>query len=225
VGLEKLWGANNLKRIAWLQQGLRSADAVCRIATDTSLGTGFLIANGWVMTNHHVISSKEEAVSAIVNFGFQENIDGSLTESIAYRLEPDSYLYNEEFDVATVLLSGSSGLQDCLSRWGVLSINGTADVETGQHVIIIQHPQGGPKQICMTENQVINIYHHRVQYMTDTMPGSSGSPVFNDNWDVVAIHHAGGNLKKNDRGERLFANEGIRMSYIRKNSELSRVFT
>jgi hypothetical protein len=46
---------------------------------------------------------------------------------------------------------------------------------------------------------------------TDTLPGSSASPVFNDSWRVVALHHAGGNLVKNARGERLFANEGILM--------------
>jgi V8-like Glu-specific endopeptidase len=50
--------------------------------------------------------------------------------------------------------------------------------------------------------------------MTDTMPGSSGSPVFADDWSVVAIHHAGGNLQKNSRGDRMFANEGVLFSFI-----------
>ena len=41
-------------------------------------------------------------------------------------------------------------------------------------------------------------------YRTDTMGGSSGSPVFNINWDLAALHHAAvGN-----------ANEGIRISSI-----------
>ena len=79
---------------------------------------------------------------------------------------------------------------------------------------IIQHPQGGPKQIAVTANQVVNIFDHRLQYTTDTLPGSSGSPVFNDDWKVVAIHRAGGNLLTNKRGDRRFANEGILLSYI-----------
>jgi endonuclease G len=84
----------------------------------------------------------------------------------------------------------------------------------GEHVSIIQHPQGGPKQVALTANQVVNIFEHRLQYTTDTMPGSSGSPVFNDDWKVIAIHHEGGNLAINRRGDTMFVNEGILMKYI-----------
>ena len=31
------------------------------------------------------------------------------------------------------------------------------------------------------------VLHH---YSTDTEAGSSGSPVFNDQWEVVALHHS-----------------------------------
>ena len=75
-------------------------------------------------------------------------------------------------------------------------------------------PLGGPKQIALTSNQVINIYDHRVQYVTDTLPGSSGAPVFNAGWEVVAVHHAGGQLLKSPAGDRVFANEGISVSSL-----------
>ena len=29
----------------------------------------------------------------------------------------------------------------------------------------------------------------RLIYETDTLPGSSGSPVFNDQWQLVGLHH------------------------------------
>jgi V8-like Glu-specific endopeptidase len=50
--------------------------------------------------------------------------------------------------------------------------------------------------------------------VNSTIPGSSGSPVFNDAWKVIAIHHAGGELISNERGDRMFANEGILVSYL-----------
>ena len=65
---------------------------------------------------------------------------------------------------------------------------------------------------------------HRLQYTTDTMPGSSGSPVFNDEWHVVAIHHAGGDLVKNSQGDKVFANEGMLFKWILEDQSFHGVF-
>ena len=82
-------------------------------------------------------------------------------------------------------------------------------------MVIVQHSNGGLKQIALTANQVISLWEHRLHYTTDTMPGSSGSPVFNDSWQVIAIHHAGGDLQTNAKGDKRFINEGILMSAIK----------
>ena len=80
---------------------------------------------------------------------------------------------------------------------------------------VIQHPSGGPKQIAVTNNRVLKLHDPFIHYMTDTLPGSSGSPVFLDSWRVVAIHHAGGAaVKKNARGDVIFGNEGVLVSAL-----------
>jgi hypothetical protein len=70
-----------------------------------------------------------------------------------------------------------------------------------------------------------------VHYHTDTSPGSSGSPVLNDQWEVVALHHSGvprrddqgrilardGSLWQEAMGDEFIdrvANEGVRVSRI-----------
>lgn len=53
-----------------------------------------------------------------------------------------------------------------------------------------------------------------VQYITSTLPGSSGSPVFNDSWEVVALHHAGGDIPEPTTQQRYFRNEGILVQSI-----------
>jgi V8-like Glu-specific endopeptidase len=58
-------------------------------------------------------------------------------------------------------------------------------------VNIIQHPDGQPLKVVMTQNYVVYKTDSRVQYVADTMNGSSGSPVFNHKWEVVALHHSG----------------------------------
>lgn len=61
-------------------------------------------------------------------------------------------------------------------------------VKPNDRVPIIQHPEGMPKQISIQNNLVAYADAEKVQYYTTTMPGSSGSPVFDDQFHVVAIH-------------------------------------
>jgi len=101
----------------------------------------------------------------------------------------------------------------------------------GEKVNIIQHPNGEPKQLAIRNNQVVDELELFLHYRTDTDPGSSGSPVFNDQWEVVALHHSGV-PKRNEQGQvvtsdgRLWqewmgeqriaweANEGVRVSRL-----------
>jgi endonuclease G len=54
--------------------------------------------------------------------------------------------------------------------------------------------------------------------LADTNPGSSGSPVFNDQWEVIALHHWGGPTEvvtPDGKPVRKDVNEGVRISMIR----------
>ena len=74
----------------------------------------------------------------------------------------------------------------------------------------MQHPRGEKKQVALRENRIVDIPDRFLHYAADTEPGSSGSPVFNDQWEVVALHHASVPLTGKDE----FANEGIRISRV-----------
>lgn len=60
-------------------------------------------------------------------------------------------------------------------------------------LFIAQHPKGAPLKLALDTNAVIGLNENgtRVTYRTNTDPGSSGSPVFDQNWKLVALHHAG----------------------------------
>jgi V8-like Glu-specific endopeptidase len=211
VRLEKIFGVNHLKSIAWLQHGLLAARSVCRIV-GPSVGSGFVVAGGFVITNHHVLADASQAGASIAEFGFEEDAEGSVQSPTRYRFDPETFQTSVPFDVSIVRVIDD---RSSLGEWGELSFTERPPA-LREHVSIIQHPDGGPKMIALTANQVVNVFEHRLQYLTDTLPGSSGSPVFDDNWRVAAVHHAGGNLVTNAAGDRRFANEGILASYIVK---------
>jgi V8-like Glu-specific endopeptidase len=217
VGLEKILGVNNLKQISWIERGLRVSKCVCRVLTPGGLGTGFLIAPDLLMTNRHVIWNPDMAAQTVVEFNYQHDFEGKPLPTCRYKLNAERFLTNPILDYTIVgVLSNLDN--PALESWGHAFLNPHADPVPGEHVIIIQHPNGGLKQIVLTANQVVNLWEHRLHYTTDTMPGSSGSPVFNDLWQVIAIHHAGGELQLNAKGDKRFVNEGVLMSAIRSDA-------
>ena len=82
-------------------------------------------------------------------------------------------------------------------------------------VNIIQHPNGGPKRVALRNNLVYAADYPRLHYFTDTLGGSSGSPVFNDQWRVVALHRGARPMQAEFQGRRVgYVNEGIQIHAI-----------
>jgi len=211
--LEKILGTNNLKQIAWLEQGLIVSRCVCRLLTPEGLGTGFLIAPDRLMTNNHVIPDVSTAAGTVAEFNYQQDFNQKQLATCRYHLDSTYFQTDPKLDYTIVGVMPDSQ-KPALETWGYVTLNPHSDPVPDEHVIIIQHPNGGLKQIALTANQVLSTWGHRLHYTTDTMPGSSGAPVFNDRWEVIAIHHAGGHLQINAQGETRFINEGVLMSAV-----------
>ena len=58
-------------------------------------------------------------------------------------------------------------------------------------VSIINRPLGGYKMVTVRNNTLLKRTACCLLHETDTERGSSGAPVFNDEWDLIALHHWG----------------------------------
>jgi hypothetical protein len=60
-------------------------------------------------------------------------------------------------------------------------------------VFILQHPDGAPLKLALETQSVISVNSNdtRVRHRTNTEGGSSGSPCFDANWNLIALHHIG----------------------------------
>lgn len=207
---EKIIGINNLMQIAWLGRALELSRSVARIITPDGLGTGFMISHNMLMTNNHVIKDENMAKKSWAQFNYEESWGGKKLPTSEYKIT-SLVKTSPELDYTIVTVDGNPG-----KEWGFVSLENNSRTYPNDYVTIIQHPKGGRKQICLTDNKVSAVFKdtkndvqfHKVQYTTDTEPGSSGSPVFNQDWKLVAIHHAGGMMKGLD-GHGWFINEGI----------------
>ena len=212
VGLqEKLVDDNNLQPIAYLEQALRIADAVGLVQVPgRGSATGFLIGTNILLTNNHVLREAAEAARARVRFNYQLDITGRLKNSEYFAIRPDILFHtNPGLDYTLVALDSSPG-----SRYGIIPLGRNTPIMVGDNVSIIQHPLGQPKQIAMVDNELEYLDDTIAQYLTDTLPGSSGSPVFNENWELFALHHSGGWVPEPSTNSTHFRNEGIRIQAI-----------
>lgn len=210
---EKIVGENTLRPIAFLAQGVEVARSIAYIEVTAGAsmwsGTGFLIAPDFLMTNHHVLPRADLLSTTLFRFNYEENALGEALPYVDYRALAGGYFHaNEHLDYAVVQLQERAG-----EEWGWLHLV-PQSVRRNDRLNIIQHPDGQPKQVSIQNNFAQFVGGDVVQYVTSTKRGSSGSPVLNDEWNVVAVHHAGGNIREPGTERWYFRNEGFLVSSI-----------
>lgn len=216
IQFEKIIGeTSTLLPISFLKKGILCSMSVVRIVWGNTLGTGFLSNNNFIITNNHVLPTREAAREAIIQFNYENNWDGSPVSYENFKLDPDSGFYTSENykDPNSYDYTAAKIAFDANSRFGSLAFS-LSTPRINDSVFIIQHPSGGPKQIALSHNTVTFVDEHKIQYLTDTMPGSSGSPVFNDKWEVVALHNSVGWSQEPGLSRTAFRNQGINAQRI-----------
>lgn len=238
--LERIVNGNDLTGVNYLERGMITGKSVARVQvcdTDRNVigfGTGFLIAPGVLLTNQHVFPNAGVAGQSLAEFDYETDVDGNDRQSFTYTLDPATLFYADvALDFAVVAVNATAREQARpLSDFSWLKLRAeTGKALLAEYLTIIQHPGGQRKQVCVRENQLLKVDTDVVWYATDTLGGSSGSPVFNSSWQVVALHHLGV-PKKDAKGNWLtvdghiwdssmddsqvqwIANEGIRVSRI-----------
>jgi hypothetical protein len=92
------------------------------------------------------------------------------------------------------------------------------ETQTEPRAYVIGHPSGlDTPQFSLQDNLLLDYDDTLVHYRAPTEPGSSGSPVFDSSWSLIAVHHAGGleTPKLHGVGGTYPANEGISVRAIK----------
>jgi endonuclease G len=216
--LEKIIGTVDFVGVSYLERGVTAAHAVGRVDIGDAggrvvgYGTGSLIAPHVLLTNHHVLPDAATAATSAIEFDFEDGSDGQPKQSHRFAFAPDAlFIADEELDFAIVAVDPSASAVVGYGYSPLIEAEGKTIV--GECVTIVQHPSGQRKQVALRENRIVDTVGEMLHYETDTEPGSSGSPVFNDQWECVALHHASVPDPKGSQPGGVI-NEGIRVSQI-----------
>lgn len=214
--LERIIGTPDFVGINYLETGVRAAHAVGRVnirdgsGKVVGYGTGSLVAPHVLLTNHHVLSDAATAARSVIEFDFEDGPDGQPRQSRNFTFAPEVlFVADEPLDFAIVAVEPGAA---ALAGYGfnpLIEAEGKAII--GEFVTIVQHPRGERKQVALRDNRIVDVVEEMLHYEADTEPGSSGSLVFNDQWETVALHHASVPRQGEQGG---VINEGIRISRV-----------
>jgi endonuclease G len=239
VLFERVVGATrDFLSVSFLGKGTQVIRCAARIVTSlgagrVSYGTGCLVSPRLLLTNYHVLPKPEDAINTLVEFDYQVDLAGNPLRVQRFALDPSMFFFNDkDLDYTLVAVAERSDTGELLGGYGWCPLyKEEGKIVLGNCVNIIQHPHGEMKQIVIRENRLVDLLADVLHYEGDTEPGSSGSPVFNDQWEIVGLHHSGvpkidehGNFldiedkiwRKGDDPQLIqwIANEGIRASRI-----------
>jgi hypothetical protein len=232
--LEKIFGTALPVGYNHLMRGLQCAESVAKI-TDASgepWGTGFLLKGSLIhpdlgeepilVTNAHVCSP-EPGVGKLLPgeaqavFDVTKSTDG--TNLVLTGLE---CLWSSPPATCDVTFLRFTGSQAAIAQ-PIEVAQVPQPVTEGAYVYVIGHPAGGGLKFSIRGNDLLayDAELFKVHYTAPTEGGSSGSPVFNQAWQLMAVHHAGDSKMRrlDDPSATYQANEGITIAAIRKEYE------
>ncbi len=238
--LERVLGSNDMVDAPhFLEAGARAARPIARIhiraasGADRGFGTGFLISPRLLLTNNHVLKDIAASTASLAQFNYHRPLGGTVQPELNFALRPQEFfLTDARLDFTVVAIEPLAADGSPLSEFGwIPTFAGDEPILIEERVNIIQHPGGRTKQVALRDNVVTDILDDFIHYEADTEPGSSGAPVFNDQWQLVALHHSGvprknsagqiltrdGGIWSREMGEQRIdwiANEGVRISRI-----------
>ena len=224
--LARVLGSDRYQSLTWYRNGLARCRAVARIQTfnDDGIGTGFLVAGTdlhpdlptlVLVTNGNVVPEGIRPEDAVVVFyGLDEDPGQRNRFRVAQQCwyEPSTA---PGLNIAILELDGYPAdgepvpLAKGLPRKPI----------SNSRAYVIGHPRGlAQPQFSLQDNILLDYDDRVLHYRSPTEGGSSGSPVFDNQWNLIGVHHAGGvDLPRlNNAGGTYAANEGITLPAIRQ---------
>jgi hypothetical protein len=192
-------------------------DRVCLVETPFKKGTGFLVASDCVITNYHVVEevvgNPSLAKRVTCSFDYRQTSNGAALTSIKqFGLRPHGVLANSPYDKSDLTGFGEPQLDKldyailqlaeevgCLPGCGddvrgwfhlVSDVTARPVVALQDFLFIPQHAAGNPLEIAWGNVVSFPGTGNRMRYDVTTASGSSGSPCFTIDLDIIGLHHA-----------------------------------
>lgn len=184
----------NFLDVGFLARAIQRAASVCLVdAGPSGTGTGVVIDYDLILTNYHVlVPSQAVDLAAVVRktrvrFGV---LSGSNNPTVDLRLAENPVVASSPIHKLDYVLLRLERPAEVIAREPVPFTTTPPTLRSGLN--LLHHPEGLEMKLSLSSNGVYlaDSATGRLQYVTKAANGSSGSPCFNEDWQLVGIHHA-----------------------------------
>jgi len=222
-------------QIVWEQKFHAMKRRVCRISADGIPGTGFLVAKNVILTTYHLVDRliAGQRPGGMIRVWFDYDPGTATTEPSGelHRLDADWWIaysksspvddlpddprvtpHPDHLDYVLLRLADAPGFAR-----GVVSMPADQDngnLMPGLPLIMLQYAALRPLEIAVSPEGVVGFNENgtRLRHRLNTLGSSSGSPIFDMNWNLVAMHRG---FVRSPPGVNLDFNDAIPIGRIR----------
>ncbi len=152
--------------------------------------TASVVSSSLILTNYHCVpglGNLGPVTAAQLVMGYYDQADTSTVRR--YTVSPVPVEANRTLDYALLRVS-----ENPAARFGTIKIL-NEDPKPGASLLMFHHPAGYPKHVTRSGCRVAGNYKantDKILHSCDTLPGSSGAPVFAEfGRGVLGLHYAG----------------------------------
>jgi hypothetical protein len=223
IDYERVFGLDRFHPVDWLRDALLACRSVARVEDGyDGKGTGFVLAGddlrpGWparvLVTNAHVVPDAVEPDEVVITFrGLSE---AGRETALTVRPVGGMLWHSPKHDLDACVLALPDDLSPQITPLRVSRRFPKLGNEHRVRAYVIGHPMGIPEiRLSLHDSLVLDVDDRYAWYRSPTERGSSGSPVFDDKWRVIALHHGATDSIRGTAGGGSAANEGIRVDRI-----------
>jgi hypothetical protein len=221
---ERVYGWDRFQPVGWLREALDTCRSVARIEDywGNGCGTGFVLAGdqirpgAWptrvLLTNAHVVPDALQPDDTFITF--RGLADGPDAQEKVQPVGPILW-HSPKHELDACFLALPDGLNPLAKPLPFRRPFPGLRPDTRVHAYVIGHPQGSPEvQLSLHDSVVLDVDEVHAHYRSPTEKGSSGSPVFDDRWRVIALHHGWTDNVPGIADAGGGANEGIRLDRL-----------
>lgn len=197
LAFHRVSGEGHRFDVAYLQEGLDVARTVAcvrvtdRLGREVGAATGVMVSPRLLLTVAHALPHRDAAAHSSVWFDYERDENGVAKTPRIFRLDPDAFFFTDpelDFTLVAVEPIGHDGTS--VTEFGsVVLMEDTPKVGSREKLHVVEYPQGGFKQLGLHSVTLQHLFDDFAHFG----PGAptSGAAVFNDQWELVALAHAG----------------------------------